>query len=71
LRESDTFDYRIGFPGPGTWREIFNSDYYQALPNPRTVGNDGAVTAEPIPWDGMPCSAPITLPANGFVVFGR
>jgi 1,4-alpha-glucan branching enzyme len=58
-------------PGAGTWREIFNSDYYEQFPNPSVVGNNGSITAENVPWDGMPASAEITTPANGFIVFGR
>jgi 1,4-alpha-glucan branching enzyme len=71
LQEFNRFGYRIGFPGAGTWREIFNSDYYEQFPNPSTIGNGGGISAEDVPWDGMPASAEITMPANGFIVFGR
>lgn len=71
LQEFNHFGYRIGFPGSGAWREIFNSDYYEQFPNPSVVGNNGGITAENVPWDGMPASAEITIPANGFVVFRR
>jgi 1,4-alpha-glucan branching enzyme len=72
LQEQNRFAYRIGFPSGGVWRELFNSDVYDQLPNPNAVGNDGAVTAdEGLTWDSMPASAAVTLPANGFVVFGR
>ena len=71
LQEQTRFGYRIGFPSGGEWRELFNSDVYDRFPNPNTVGNDGRVVAEGSGWDGMPASAAITLPANGFVVFGR
>jgi 1,4-alpha-glucan branching enzyme len=71
LQEFNRFGYRIGFPGGGFWREIFNSDFYEQFPNPGTTGNNGGITAEEVPWDGMPASAEITLPANGFVVFSR
>jgi 1,4-alpha-glucan branching enzyme len=71
LQEFNRFGYRIGFPGGGFWREIFNSDFYDQFPNTGTTGNHGGITAEEVLWDGMPASAEITLPANGFVVFGR
>jgi len=69
LRETNWFGYRIGFPNAGPWRELFNSDFYENLPNPNTAGNIGRVMTETIPWDGMQYSAAITLPANGFIVF--
>jgi 1,4-alpha-glucan branching enzyme len=72
LQEQPRFGYRIGFPSGGVWREVFNSDVYDDCPNPNAVGNDGQVTAQDgFSWDGMPASAAITLPANGFVVFAR
>ena len=61
----------MGFPAGGPWREIFNSDVYDTMPNPAAVGNGGAVTADDLPWDGMPASSAITLPANGFIIFAR
>jgi 1,4-alpha-glucan branching enzyme len=72
LQEQNRFGYRIGFPSGGVWRELFNSDVYDGFPNANAAGNDGAVTADAgLGWDGMPASAAVTLPANGFVVFGR
>ena len=71
LQEQTRFGYRIGFPSGGEWRELFNSDAYDRFPNLNAVGNDGRVVAEGLGWDGMPASAAITLPANGFIVFGR
>jgi 1,4-alpha-glucan branching enzyme len=71
LQEFNRFGYRIGFPGGGFWREIFNSDFYDQFPNAGTTGNDRGITAEEVSWDAMPASAEITLPANGFVVFSR
>jgi len=70
-QEFNRFGYRIGFPGAGQWREIFNSDFYDQLPNPTTAGNGGSILADGQPWDGMPNSADIVIPANGFVVFTR
>ena len=72
LQEQNRSGYRVGFPSGGVWRELFNSDVYDRFPNPNAVGNDGAVTADAgFGWDGMPASAAIALPANGFIVFGR
>ena len=71
MQEINRFGYRIGFPGAGGWREIFNSDFYDQLSNAATAGNSGFVIANGQAWDGMPFSAEITIPANGFVVFSR
>lgn len=71
LQEQVRRGYRVGFPSDGVWRELFNSDVYDTFPNPNAVGNDGAVMADGLGWDGMPASASIALPANGFIVFGR
>jgi 1,4-alpha-glucan branching enzyme len=72
LQEMNRFGYRVGFPRDDRWREIFNSDFYEQFPNPLVTGNEGSVNAYAgFGWDGMPASAPINLPANGFVVFAR
>jgi 1,4-alpha-glucan branching enzyme len=71
MQEFNRVVYRIGFPGWGEWREIFNRDYYDQRPNPTAAGNVGHIFAEGQPWDGMPVSAEITIPANGFIVFSR
>jgi hypothetical protein len=71
LQEMNHFGYRIGFPGGGRWREVFNSDFYDTFPNPHTVGNGGSIETDGLGWDGMPASAQINLPANGFIVFTR
>jgi 1,4-alpha-glucan branching enzyme len=72
LQEMNRFEYRIGFPAGGVWRELLNSDAYDdGFPNQHTVGNAGRVVADNLAWDGMPASASLSLPANGFIVFGR
>ncbi len=71
LRESTWWGYRIGFPSAGRWVEVFNSDVYDNWVNPQVAGNDGGVTAEWIPAQGMPASANVVIPANGVVVFAR
>ncbi len=73
LSENTVYDraYRLGFPGGGHWEEVFNSDVYDQWVNPNVQGNFGGVTADGPPWDGMPTSAGITLPANSILVFAR
>ncbi|HUO97237.1 MAG TPA: alpha amylase C-terminal domain-containing protein [Rhizomicrobium sp.] len=72
LQETNRFAYRVGFPSGGVWREVFNSDAYDDVGNHAPVGNGGSVTAEDgYGWDGMPASAAITIPANGFIAFAR
>lgn len=65
------YSYRIGFPLNGHWREVFNSDVYDEWVNPNVQGNPGGITADDQPWDGLPASATITLPANSILVFAR
>lgn len=65
------FNYRIGFPGSGRWREVFNSDVYENWVNPGTTGNGGEVSADTQPLHGFGCSANLVLPANSVLVFAR
>lgn len=65
------FDYRIGFPGGGRWREIFNSDVYDNWVNPQAVGNGGSVVADANPLHGFDFSAPLVLPPSSVLVFAR
>jgi 1,4-alpha-glucan branching enzyme len=69
LNESTWWQYQIGFPRRGRWREIFNSDVYDHFPNPWAAGNGGAIEASGPPMHGFEQSAAITIPANGIVVF--
>jgi len=71
LRELHTYDYRLGFPSEGGWIEVFNSDVYEHWVNPSVAGNGGRVHATLIPWQGLPASACVTLPANSLLVFAR
>ena len=71
LNESTYWSYALGFPGPGRWLEVFNSDVYDNWVNPIVAGNGGGVDANGPPMHGLPCSASIVIPANGFVVFAR
>jgi 1,4-alpha-glucan branching enzyme len=73
LREESFHDrsYAIGFPQPGHWYEVFNSDFYDHLPNPSVTGNAGGIYAGGGPMHGLPYSAAVTIPANGLLVFAR
>lgn len=63
--------YRLGFPGGGEWREVFNSDAYENWINAGVAGNGGRVTAEPHPLHGFAYSAAVVLPANSLLIFAR
>lgn len=59
-------DYRIGIPGAGEYREIFNSDKEE-------FGGTGAVNkrvlrAEEVPFHGKPYSLKLTIPPFGIVM---
>ncbi len=54
------YNYRLGVPEGGDYREVFNSD--SAWYGGGNIGNCGVVCAEPMPWMGMPYSVNITLP---------
>jgi 1,4-alpha-glucan branching enzyme len=59
--------YRVGVPTAGVYREILNSD--SAMYGGSNQGNSGAVTAEQIPWHGLPHSLSLRLPPLGTVWF--
>jgi 1,4-alpha-glucan branching enzyme len=73
LREQTFSDhsYALGFPRPGHWHEVFNSDVYDHFANPWVQGNAGGVDADGGPMHGMGQSAAITIPANSILVFAR
>jgi 1,4-alpha-glucan branching enzyme len=73
FREETFHDHscQLGFPLPGHWEEVFNSDVYDHFPNPWAEGNAGGLSAAGPGMDGLPCSAGITLPANAVLVFSR
>ena len=54
------FDYRLGVPVGGVWREIVNTD--AANYGGSGMGNGGQVTAEDIAAHGHPASVSLTLP---------
>jgi 1,4-alpha-glucan branching enzyme len=55
--------YRVGVPGPGLYREVFNSD--AAVYGGGNIGNGGGVVADAIPWQGYSHSCLLTLPPLG------
>jgi 1,4-alpha-glucan branching enzyme len=69
LNEANLYNYELGFPRPGVWREVFNSDFFESSPGHETAGNSGQVIANGRALHGFETSAQITLPANGVVVF--
>lgn len=73
LKESTFHDhsYHLGFPLPGHWHEVFNSDVYDNFLNPWAQGNSGGVMADGPATGALAHSADITLPANSVFVFSR
>jgi len=71
LNEATWYNYGIGFPFSGYWREVFNSDVYDNWVNPMVAGNGGGIGASGPPLHGFRASANVVIPANGFVVFAR
>src|SRR4030088_375141 len=54
------YEYRVGVPTGGQWREIFNTD--SSLDAGGNIGNGGLVWADDTPWAGQPHSLNLTLP---------
>ena len=71
LAESTWWNYQLGFPEAGFWREVFNSDVYDNWVNPWVAGNGSGVEASGGPMHGFAASASVVIPANGVVVFAR
>jgi 1,4-alpha-glucan branching enzyme len=71
LNESTYYNYTIGFPAPGRWLEVFNSDVYDNWVNPIVAGNGGSLWVDGPPLHGFATSAAIVIPANGVLVFAR
>lgn len=59
------FNYRIGVPQSGFWRELLNSDAREYGGSGQ--GNLGGVEAAPLPLHGRPYSLTITLPPLAIV----
>jgi 1,4-alpha-glucan branching enzyme len=71
LSTFNRFGYRVGFPGRGVWREVFNSDVYESWVNPNVTGNGGSILADGPAMDGFEQSASLVLPANSILVLAR
>ncbi|WP_376967881.1 alpha-amylase family glycosyl hydrolase (plasmid) [Azospirillum sp. A26] len=69
LNDATLTGYELGFPRGGWWREVFNSDFYDHLPNPWVSGNAGGVSAAGRAMHGFEQSASVTIPANAVLVF--
>jgi len=63
------FNYRLGVPRPGYWREILNSDsqYYAGS----DLGLGGGAQSEARPAHGRPHSLSLTLPPLGLLALKR
>jgi 1,4-alpha-glucan branching enzyme len=61
------WDYRIGVPWAGEWKEILNSD--ASLYGGSGQGNLGGQRAESVPMHGRPLSIAIALPPLAVVAF--
>lgn len=61
------FDYRIGVPRAGKWRELLNSD--AACYGGSNVGNGGGVSAVDMASHNQPCSLALTLPPLAVCIF--
>jgi 1,4-alpha-glucan branching enzyme len=60
------YDYRIGAPREGVWREILNTD--AEIYGGGNIGAGGRVQSEPVPLHGQPCSLNLVLPPLGGVL---
>jgi 1,4-alpha-glucan branching enzyme len=60
-------NYRVGVPRGGRWRELLNSDaqYYGGS----GMGNQGAVEAQPMPYEELSHSLTLTLPPLAVLFF--
>ncbi len=60
------YNYRVGVPSDGYYREILNSDAKEY--GGSGVGNLGGVKSEDIPWHGRPNSLRLTLPPLAILI---
>lgn len=60
------FNYRIGVPRPGFYRELLNSD--SSKYGGSNLGNLGGVRAENVPFHGQPFSVVLTLPPLSILI---
>lgn len=63
------YNYRLGLPAPGRYRELLNSD--DLLYGGSGVHNTSEIEAEDVPWHGKPYSTAVTLPPLAAFVLER
>jgi len=61
------FNYRIGVPKEGFWKELLNSDSH--IYGGSGLGNLGGVWAERVPMHNFPYSLNLTLPPLSALFF--
>ena len=61
------YNYTIGVPKPGFYKEVLNSD--SELYGGSNIGNLGGVSAQTIPAHNRPFSIKVTLPPLGVLIF--
>jgi 1,4-alpha-glucan branching enzyme len=59
------YNYRVGVPAPGVWREILNSD--SRIYGGADFGNLGATVSEAVPTHGRQHSLKLTVPPLGAI----
>jgi len=69
--ERTWWNYELGFPVGGFWKEVFNSDVYDHWVNPWVAGNGTGVQANGAPMHGFAVSASVVIPANGLIAFAK
>jgi 1,4-alpha-glucan branching enzyme len=63
------WDYRVGVPEGGTWKEVLNSDGREY--GGGGLGNGGSAEARPHPTHGRDHSLSLTLPPLAVLVFKK
>ena len=61
------YNYRVGVPRGGRWRELLNSD--ADLYGGSGMGNQGGVDAQPMPYEDLNHSLSLTLPPLAVLFF--
>ena len=61
------YNYRVGVPRGGHWREVLNSD--ATMYGGSGQGNLGGVDAAPVPSHGQPWSVNLILPPSAMLFF--
>jgi 1,4-alpha-glucan branching enzyme len=68
LGATERSDYRIGMPAAGTWSLAFSSDDRRYSRD--FTGSPGRdLQAEPVPYDGQPAGATVSIPAYSVLIY--